>query len=685
MIRSTVAILTVAMLAVAASVRAWHTESVIDDSVAQFSQGDLTTSTLTNRGFVKPPRDRQLLSMIDADVVWDIEEVRNTRYLATGHEGKLFSQEGSKEAQLVKHFDASALYALEPNRDGGVFAGASPGGIVYTVNRKGEVEEFAHAGQDIIWDIVRKKKTLYIATGTNAAIVEADDKGTTKTLALFPGSLNVLDLEPIPGSDDLVAAAQGPGVIARVTPEGKVTVLLDPGQEEVRRVAVLPDGSIVGAVNGTRSPGEKLLERTPDKGKAGGNGKPRPASFIARIYPDGFAEEWWTSPESPIHDLYARKDGSVIVSAGNAGRLFEVTPDAETDYLGMTDQQFVTRLYAADGDRVLLGAGAEAALYEMAASGYGAGIYESRIHDARGTVRWGRITGGVAKGGGNVRLSIRTGNTKDPDETWYDWSEAIVFTGEGVDLAPPVARFAQYQLEFDVPQRAKSVPAVDYVRLFYTRPNTKPVITELAVSQPGQKTPWNALEGRVLAKPNSAPAALEISWKSEDADGDTMEYAVYLAPIGTADWTLVEDQLSEPKYTLETRTIADGEYRIRVTASDASTNIEDDALKGEYIGDPILIDNTAPKIIVRDVERKSSDEVRVSILVDDGTSIISHASWRSGYGDDRLLLPEDGASDELREEYSFTVSGKEAQRKKFLTISATDAAGNTTVERIVLD
>ena len=42
------------------------------------------------------------------------------------------------------------------------------------------------------------------------------------------------------------------------------------------------------------------------------------------------------------------------------------------------------------------------------------------VVDARRPSRWGRIEWSGEAGGG-VKLSVRTGNTEEPDNTWSDW------------------------------------------------------------------------------------------------------------------------------------------------------------------------------------------------------------------------------------------------------------------------
>ncbi len=684
--------LAVAFALMASLAPAAHTEVYMDDSPDEFSQGDLTTSTLTWDGFLRPPLRRERLGEVDgAEVVWDLARFQEENYLATGHEGKLFRQTIDGGIELVHEFEESALYSLVPVKDN-LLVAASPGGKIYTLVDGEKPEEFSATGAKLVWDMVESRGDVYAATGTKASIVRINSQGTTSTLAQLPQALNILDLEAVPGSPDLVFASQGPGLMGRVTPEGDVSILMDTGQEEVRRVGVLPDGSVIGAVNGTRSPGEELLKRAPGGKPGGGNGKPRPASFIVRAYPDGFAEEWWTSPESPIHDIYTMPDGSVLVSAGSSGRLFEVTPEGRSNRAGLAQEDFVTRLAPAGNGELLVGTGSVAALYRMDAGAYEPGIYESRVFDAKGTVSWGRLRGYIDRGDGKVLLSTRTGNTGEPDDTWSEWSEPIRFDDGQAVPGSAVSRFFQYRLDLEVGNSGgDELPSVNVVRVFFTRPNSAPSVSEVSVSAAGKSNGGGSNgapslpEERVMAQPNTVPAQMEATWKAEDPDGDILLFDLSIRQLGDRDWVLVEEEHPAPKFTLQTQAMPDGEYRFRVEASDGATNAPDKARTASSESALFLVDNTAPELEVVNTDRRTEEEVVVTVRAEDSASLISGVAWRANMGNFHVVLPMDDALDESTETFRFTVEGKDARRGSFLSVSATDELGNTVIERLRLD
>ncbi len=678
-------------LALGGGAPAAQTEFFLDDRPEDFARGDIRDSIVTSRGTVQPPHPKVKLDEFDAAVVWDILETGDYLYVATGHDGRLFRRMHEEEPEMLHEFEESAIYALAEGPDGGVLAAASPGGKIYSVNEDGEVEVFAETEAEIIWDLLRHDGAVWAATGSPASIVRVDNGGEVETIIEFEETLNVMQLAPAPDGEGVLAVTQGPGQVLRVTAEGNSTVLLDPESEEVRRVAVLEDGSIVAAVNAIRSPGQELLSRGPDEGQARGNQQPQPESFLARIYPDGMMREWWKSPEPPIHDIYPLEDGGMIVSAGSGGSIFLVTADGEKNSAGVAREEFVTRLATGANNRLLMGTGSEAAVYRMRAAERGEGAYLSRVFDGRGTVRWGRLLGHVYTGEGEVLVSTRSGNTAKPDDNWTDWSDSADFAAGDYLTDGPISRFFQYRVEFKLDSNADQavLPELERMRVFYRRANEPPVIESVRVGSPGGAGGSGAQQQRnpvrVNVEPHSNTGRKEITWSAEEPGGESLVYTVQIKPAGTDNWMTLEEDLSSSSYTLDTRNLADGEYRARVTASDVKSYPVGEGLQAVKESPLFLIDNTVPELRLVDVERRGSESVRVEFEAEDATSLIGSASYRPGTGEMRLLKPEDGFFDQRRESFAFTLEGEDARSGKMITLFATDENGNTARLGVTLD
>lgn len=707
--RSSIPLLATALVALAAAASAAPTERFEIDLAGDFARGDITTSTLTLDGRLAPPLKRERLALLpDAQVVWDIATIGDRRLIATGHEGVLYEQRGSGEAKVLKDFDEAGLYTIHVDRKGRLLAAPSPGGRVYTVAEDGKAEEVATTGAGTVWDMLDVEGGILLATGPKAAIVRLGDDMTTSTLVQFPDTLNVLSLAAIPGSTDVLAGLQGPGMVARVAPDGTWRVLVDVEQEEVRRVAVMKDGSFVAAVNGVRSPGERFLQ--PGGGPTtGGNQKPRPESFLVRVRPSGFVEEWWTSPESPIHDIAVQPDGRILVAAGERGNLFEVSPTGETEMRGVTDEKHLTRLAPAGDGSILVGTAAEAALLKVTPGASGPGIYESEVLDAKGSTRWSRVRGVVAAGDGAVRIATRSGNTAKPGDAWSAWSAAEDFSAGEHIIRSPMGRFLQFRIELDPPAAPRGeVPTVDVVRVFHVRENVAPTIRELNVQvagavsaapppqasprpggvppRPGPGGPGGDPRGGGGNQQGGGAGDITISWNAADPNNDELRYAVFLRPVAADRWLLVKEDLAENRLVLPAREVPDGEYRVRVVASDRLGNEPGAALEASRESNPFVVDYNPPAVIVLSVQRQDSDKVAIRVRIEDSVSLLASARWRSGFGNWSPLVPEDGALDQRSETFAFVVDDKAGlDRNDLVTVVATDEAGNTVVARIPLD
>lgn len=692
----------------ATPIAAQKTNSFEIDTISDFMRGDITTSTLTWDGRVAPPIQRELLAPLDAEVAWDVVEHGDRRFIATGHSGKLFVEDGSGEATVLHEFEEPSIYSLLATADGRILAATSPGGIIHDVDPStGETSVVSQTGAATIWDMIEYRDQLAIATGPKGKILTVDDSGTTATLVQFPDTLNVLDITLIPGTEDLAVATQGPGILARVSPDGSWRVIIDPEQDEIRRVAVLEDGSIVAAVNGVRSPGERLLQPAGESGRPGGNAKPQPESFIVRAHPNGFVEEWWTSPEAPIHDIALGVNGTLLVTAGARGLFYEVTPTGDTNVRGVADQEFLTRLAPGADGSILVATGADASLMRIHPGKFGEGIYESEVLDGKATVNWTRIRGIVNAADGDISISTRSGNTAKPNETWSDWTDPIEFPGVGEHAShgehlvqSPVARFLQFRLEMTAAPEADTPPTVDFLRVFHTRPNAAPVVRDISIqssANSGGSSAGASRSPQQAGRPGGDPAGasrggtpspspeVAITWSAQDPDGDDLLFDVFLRAVGETHWLSLEEDLDAPRLSLSLREIPDGEYRVKVVASDSPSNPSDLVLTGSRESGVFTLDTTPPAILIRDASR-NGDEATISVRVEDSVSLIRSARWRVGFGDWNIIFPDDGAFDSRSETFTFTVEDSALnQPGMFVMFSATDGAGNIATTRIDLD
>jgi len=169
---------------------------------------------------------------------------------------------------------------------------------------------------------------------------------------------------------------------------------------------------------------------------------------------------------------------------------------------------------------------------------------------------------------------------------------------------------------------------------------------------------------------------VEMKWKAQDADKDTLVHKVYTSNDGGETWEAVEEDLDEPEYEWDTEKLDDGRYAVKVVVSDELSN-PGSPRTAEVIAEPVLVDNTAPSVIEREVGDVSEDKtVTISGLAIDHTTPITAIEYRVGdEGKYRGVAPGDGIYDSREERFSFTTEKLDPGEQE-MQLRVRDAAGN---------
>ena len=81
---------------------------------------------------------------------------------------------------------------------------------------------------------------------------------------------------------------------------------------------------------------------------------------------------------------------------------------------------------------------------------------------------------------------------------------------------------------------------------------------------------------------NYAKGIVGVRWAASDPNGDDLIYTVHIRGVQEKEWKLLRDKLKEKFLSWESNTFPDGEYILRVTASDSPDNPPDQALTRQY-------------------------------------------------------------------------------------------------------
>ena len=420
-------------------------------------------------------------------------------------------------------------------------------------------------------------------------------------------------------------------------------------------------------------------------------------------------EEWWRSGTDVGLSLAMRGDNELLIGTGSSGRLYTVRERGDGTLLNELQESQITALAPDGPDGVVVATSNRGNLYRLRSTPVREGEYESDVRDTRGTARWGRIRWESEQPSGtSVRLFARSGNTDSPDQTWSEWTGPYTDPA-GEALACPPARYLQWKAVLGT--RNEASPSVSSVSASYLTRNNPPRVHAVTVYEPGvylrDATPnpggqsvQTDLPPGIAAQVGSrgssrgqnassgSPAYRKgmraVAVRASDPDGDGLTYEIYFRGEVEESWKLLESQRRAPSYSWDSETFPDGEYVLRVVASDAPSNPPDQALEAEYLSEPFLVDNTGPLVTGIEVaDGRDGQVARLSFTVRDGASPLFRVEYAIDGGDWRVVHPEDGVTDSETESFEIAVNGLESGEHT-LAIRARDTANNTgTGKRVV--
>ena len=462
---------------------------------------------------------------------------------------------------------------------------------------------------------------------------------------------------------------------------------------------VLPPGDS-GEGGAPADPGRTGVTTTPQPGGGavtllGARGAQRPGmrSVIFRIGADNTVDTLWNSSSEHIFDLLPSREG-LLFSTDERGRIYELTPERQLSLITQTDQEETTRLISL-GNSVLVTTANLGKAFRLGRQPAAEGTYESEVRDTGSVSSWGKIRWTAElPPGTSVELYTRTGNSRRPDATWSDWSAAYR-EAAGVLLQSPAAQYVQWKAVLRSSQNRS--PVLREVTLAYLPRNRAPLMTEVKVTPRGERGSPGAptvglitsplvtssATGRTGAASSRAalPRGTDISWLATDPDEDELTYALYFRGEGEAEWKLLEEDLKQNYFQLESSSLPDGRYRLKVVASDATVNPPALTKNDEVVSAPFLVDSIPPQV---EAQQTKSENLAATTRFRawDQTSVLTRAEFAVDAEPLRPLLSDDGIVDSPEE--TFTVAVQKADPgEHMLTLRVYDSAGNVGVAKSV--
>jgi hypothetical protein len=706
----------------------WETRTYDD-----FRKGKLANVSLTS--------DDELILAPRFDVVFNTEQTlvwsavadsKGNVYLGTGHDGKIFKVDPSGKGAMVADLSELDVLALAVDSNDVLYAGSSPDGKVYKIEN-GAAKEFFNPHTKYIWSLIFDKQgRLLIGTGDKGVIYRVAPDGTGT--AFYNSDETHIVSMALDKDGNLIAGGDPKGYVYRISPEGKGFVLYDSGMREIHSVAVGSNGTIyASAISGEPSitpasspatpastsnpqanvtitvnsaaaapqevtviePLEPVSPSTPraQTRRTDGNAQ----SAVLEILPDGVVNTLWRSRDEMVFSVLPH-DGNLFFSTGAKGRIYSLEGPRNTTLVLESTEEQTTRLIEV-GNRLYAASANIGKLFRVGDGLATSGTYESSVKDTDAVSSWGKLSW-KTDNKDLIQVFTRTGNTSVPDKTWSDW-QPVDATGA---TASPKARFIQWKgvLKLD----GTKSPRLSSVKVPYLQQNFRPEVTNVEVLPPGvalQKVPLNqgnnvnpndpatiranarAGQPRIQAiPPRRVPqrGAQSFQWTATDRNQDTLLYDLYYRAENERTWKLLKKDLEDNFYTINSDTLPDGTYVVRVVASDQPSNPPELALRGEMESRPFIIDNTPP-VVTMTLERIENRRARIAIEASDQTSTLNQAEVAVDTGEWRPLFPVDGIIDEKSESFSY-VSGELAPGEHVIAFRVYDQNDNAGMGKLVV-
>ncbi len=689
--------------------------------VSVSSEGVL--SLAPKEAIMAAPAEEFFMSVLDAG--------DGVTYLGTGHGGKIYRIGRDGKAEQYFQVPEMDVTCLVQDGKGTLFAASSPNGKIYRITGKDKGEVFFDPAEKYIWDLAfTNSGLLWAAVGEAGGLYVITPQGEGRMF--FKANENhILCLEKT-ASGDFIAGSGGRGIVYRITGEGKASVIFETPYEEVRSLAVDPDGRIYAAASGTPSAlkGARPLEAEPSEAPVrldadvsitvsaqavaaapvqekkqarpveATSATARDAGAVYLIERDGMARTIWSSADEMVYSLVLKpNDGGVVFGTGGNGRLYSVDRAGRSSMLLQLGSEQVYRVLPINGGRMRVIGNNPCYLGDVLPEQSFSGEYLSPVLDASMVSTWGRIAWEAdVPSGASIQFQTRSGNTAEQNSTWSDWSP--LYSKAGDMVLSPKSRYLQFKAVFRT-QAGRSVPALSRTYLYYLQANTAPVFTRFEMLPPNEvllKLPdqedvilgaeRNLADTRkdkdefkiaYLQKKARRDGFRTVTWDAADGNGDDLEYAVSIRREDEKDWRRIESGVRDGVFAFDTLSFPDGSYYLRIEASDAPSNPVDGVLTTEKISPIFVIDNSQP-VFKNFKAVRNAQSLDIQFDVEDGYSPIEEVKYLVRPDEWRVAFPVDGVCDSRGETYHFTVK-LPAGADNMISVRARDAQDNVGVFR----
>ncbi|HEU0119595.1 MAG TPA: hypothetical protein VFQ91_03650 [Bryobacteraceae bacterium] len=620
------------------------------------------------------------------------------------------------QTRVLAELDGLQIQSIALDSAGRVYAATAPDGKIFRAGSNGKGELFYDPRAKYIWSIAFDKSgNLFVATGDRGEIHKVTPQGQGSVF--FRTEEEHARSMVFDNAGNLIIGTEPSGLIMRVSPAGEGFVLHQAGRREITALAVAPDGAIYAAAVGNKpnAPGAPpppapaaapaaaitVSAAGPGPASAPRAAAPPPTltpssvsggSEVIRIAADGFPTRVWSDTTEIVYAITFDKSGKPILGSGNKGGIYRIDNDLQSTRLLSLSPTQVTALVSDPSGAIYAATGNIGKLFQIGPGMEKDGVLESEVLDASWFAEWGRLS---HKTTGTVNFETRSGNLDRPQKNWSLWAP-----GNG-RIASPSGRFLQYRATLSSPDA--SITGTD---IAYLARNVAPRIERIEITSPNYRFPVQTLSitpsssltlGGMTTRPSSGssvpsadPGAVTLTyakgvqgarWMASDANGDNVQYDVEIRGKNESAWKPLKKRLTIRQFSWDSSAFPDGEYLLRVTASDASSNPPGKGLTDSLESEPFLIDNTPP--VIRNLAASvSGNRVTITFTAADAATILTKAEYSINAAEWVYLEPTTRLTDSREHNFSVTVDRPAGELA--IAVRVTDEFENHSVEKTIV-
>ena len=214
----------------------------VSDTASDFSAGEARGIAVGIDGSLVLSRDARRVDGVSEATLFGVAAGKHGEvYLATGDSGRIVRVPSSGKPEVFAALKEKEVTAIAVGPDGAVYAGGSPGGIVYRVE-KGTATPYYESKARYVWALAFSGNVLYVGTGLPGEIHRVTAAGKGERIHGTPDA-HVRSLA-VDKQGRVWAGTSGNGLVLRVSPTGTVTTVYDSSKSEITSIGAAPDGRV---------------------------------------------------------------------------------------------------------------------------------------------------------------------------------------------------------------------------------------------------------------------------------------------------------------------------------------------------------------------------------------------------------------------------------------------------------